>query len=279
MSGDRKYRKSKRVLLGEGPHRSAQPEDDASRAHARSLFFEAIRTVERQKYGKPVLATLCDVVFPVFKRAILPRDPVPEWWLVQQFTELVKRTDPSDERFLPPEENKRRKAFAELGETLLHWLDRWHINGDGIHDYALRTLRLWQQSPDARKGLEIYHDTAYPELDEEHPLIIREPGWRPWLESRAAYRHRFLHNVADALNKYLDNFERDWPPARTKANLLHFEWTVRRHVQSWTNRQIAEEYQSEKGIDAQTIGEAIARTAKLVGLKPLHNKPGRPRKL
>ncbi len=104
-----------------------------------------------------------------------------------------------------------------------------------------------------------WHGRGVVEHQPEYPL----PPWEPRWETAKAFRRRINAYIKHVSQRELASGVVRIPELR---NGQHFEWLVLYHVKGKTLEDVAQECQSEKGLDVSTVGRAVTTLAGLIGL-------------
>ena len=163
----------------------------------------------------------------------------------------------------------RRAPGVYRDQPFRDWATQWGFTNPWLRQAARRHATSWRMYPQYRGRYMIrigsYFVPAFP--------TFANPDWNPFEETEAAYRVR--------VDRYIEVVKQTpgTAPVPTKRTLHHFEWLALAQVGGLSPSEIAERYQTDKGMDESAIRKRVAETADLCEIKLTRKlPPGRPPK-
>jgi hypothetical protein len=155
-----------------------------------------------------------------------------------------------------PEVLESLSEVAEGDKALEDWASEHGFADPWLLEIARATREAIQRYPELPKD---WHGRGVVEHQPEYPL----PPWEPRWETAKAFRRRINAYIKHVSQRELASGVVRIPELR---NGQHFEWLVLYHVKGKTLEEVAQECQSEKGLDVSTVGRAVTKLAGLIGL-------------
>jgi hypothetical protein len=184
----------------------------------------------------------------------------------------------------------QHNELRELRDCFKEWWQKHNFNDPWLIDSAWTNLAGWHSQEWERdsliwqypsgvlignyfslsgKGLEKFrYRRSLP------PPLAYDPGsqsWEGYIASLDSYRTQ-----QESLFARSGFHQRKTKRSRAGSKTAHFEWLVRYQIQARSYEEIAAEYDVEGiGLDRASVGEAIRKTAGLVGLRLREARRGR----
>jgi len=175
---------------------------------------------------------------------------------------------------------ERHTAIRDLSQALLDWGKKFNLIDDWLLDCALYTLSRWDRTP---TGASVRDPKAWSELSqvpyeedscfssgEDHELRFRNDGW--YLnETWNCFEARVTKDFEEALAKYRIRLlelarERGYVRPPEIRNPKHFNWLARFQSAGESPKKVASALRVTGDDPANTILQAVKKTALMIGL-------------
>lgn len=160
---------------------------------------------------------------------------------------------------------------ARFEIALCKWGKCYHLTDKWIFSEALKTLEMWQRSgpsSDWACAREEYQPDVEMYEDERAFHFTFDP-WDAALDTRASFKKKVCESFKAWLEDYCERTEESHGgdnKAYDSRKPDHYVWLVEHQINGLRYEDVAQKYQSEKGLDTGPICEAVTRLAKMLGL-------------
>ena len=178
------------------------------------------------------------------------------------------------------------KHDGGLKAALTDWAAGYHADAEWLLDGALRTLRLWNASPEARARLEWYTAQTFSDRAADVPRFeFSCAGWRTELTTWRAYRDAVRKDLEEKLLEY-EKKSREFAESRGLIRAQrqyspdNLEWFVLYQFAGLSSKKIADRHAAKRmPVDDSTVLKGIKKAARLIGWEQLRGvRPVRDRK-